>query len=63
MYKPHAQTFCRATVRSINNWNNLPMSAVECASINLFENLVGEHCTNEQYICDRIWENRPFCHN
>ena len=30
------------------------MSAVECASINLFENLVGEHCTNEQYICDRI---------
>lgn len=50
MYKPRAQTFYRATVRSINNWNNLPMSAVECASINLFENLVGEHCTNEQYV-------------
>ena len=42
IYKPHAQTFCCAnfvTVRSINNWNNLPASAVECSSINLFKNL------------------------
>ena len=29
IYKPHAQTFCPAnflTVRTINNWNNLPES-------------------------------------
>ena len=28
IYKPHAQTFCRAnffTVRTINDWNNLPV--------------------------------------
>ena len=34
IYKPHAQTFCHANffiVRTINNWNNLRESAVECS--------------------------------
>ena len=50
IYKPHAQTFYRAkcvTVRSINNWNNLPASAVESSSINLFKNLADKYWTNE----------------
>ena len=53
IYKPHAQTFCRAnffTVRTINDWNNLPVNAVECSSINLFKNLIDNYWTNKQYV-------------
>ena len=53
IYKPHAQTFCRSnffTVRTINVWNNLPVNAVECSSINLFKNLIDNYWTNEQYV-------------
>ena len=52
IYKPHSQTFCRAnffTVRTINDWNNLPVNAVECSSINLFKNLIDNYWTNKQY--------------
>ena len=53
IFKPHAQSFYRAnfvTVRSISNWNNLPASAVECSSIDLFKTLVDKYWTNEQYV-------------
>ena len=38
IYKPHAytQTFCRAnfsTIRTINDWNNLPVNAVDCRGV------------------------------
>ena len=48
---------CRAnffTVRTINNWNNLPESAMECSSINLFKNLIDKYWTNKQYVCNCI---------
>ena len=39
------------TVRTIQ-WNNLPESAVECSSINLFKNLIDsyKYWTNKQYV-------------
>ena len=53
IYKPHAQTFCHAnffTVRTINNWNNLPESVVECLSLYLFKNFIDKYWTNKQYV-------------
>ena len=46
IYKLHAQSFYRAnfvTVRPINNWSNLPLSAIEIISINLFKALVDKY--------------------
>ena len=41
IYKPHAKCFYRVnffTLRTINNWNSLPASVVESATVNSFKN-------------------------
>ena len=41
LYKPHAKHVCHVnffTLRTINNWNRLPVSVVESATVNSFKN-------------------------
>jgi len=52
IYKPHATCLCRSqffTVRSINNWNNLPSDAVDLPSIDSFKNFIDSFWTYKQY--------------
>ena len=55
IYKPHAKRFCRVnffTLRTINNWNSLPASVVESATVNSFKNSLDSFWSYKHYISD-----------
>ena len=55
IYKPHAKRFCRVnffTLRTINNWNSLPASVVESATVNSFKISLDSFWSYKHYISD-----------
>ena len=55
IYKPHAKRFCHVnffTLRTINNWNSLPVSVVESATVNSFKNSLDSFWSYKHYISD-----------
>ena len=54
-YKPHAKRFCCVnffTLRTINNWNSLPVNVVESATVNSFKNSLDSFWSYKHYISD-----------